>query len=67
MNREDFLRLFPNIEGYTIGPLRVNDISGDVVGFVLIDPAGVKRYILYIAQGMGSKTTGEGNLQHAGT
>lgn len=47
MKRIEFLEKFPNLEGYTIGALRTN--GDEVLGFVLIDKAGNKRYILYVS------------------
>lgn len=46
MEKTLFLEKIPNIEGYTIGKLRVN--GNQVLGFVLIDREGNKKYILYI-------------------
>lgn len=50
MKPKEFLKKFPDLEGYTIGRLRINDVSGEVAGFVLIDKEGNKRYIIYITE-----------------
>jgi hypothetical protein len=47
MNKAEFLEKFPDLEGYTLGKLRIG-IREKVLGFVLIDKEGNKRYILYI-------------------
>ena len=49
MKIDKFNKEIPNLKGYSIGGLRVDD--GEVLGFVLIDQHGNKRYIL--------RTTGE--------
>ena len=46
MDKEKFIKDIPDIEGFTIGALRTGG-KGDVVGFVLINKAGEKKYILY--------------------
>lgn len=48
MKIDEFKKKFPDLEDYKIGGIRINDISGEVVGFVLIDPQGNKRFIFYI-------------------
>lgn len=49
MKIDEFKKKFPDdLEGYKIGKIRINDISDEVVGFVLIDPQGQKSYIFYI-------------------
>jgi len=44
MEIEKFNKEIPDLEGFTIGDLRL--AGGEVVGFVLIDKDGIKRYIL---------------------
>ncbi len=39
-------RELPNIEGFTIGSLRIDPEGMEVVGYVLKDREGIKRYIL---------------------
>ena len=48
MKIEDFKKL-PNVEGYTIGNIRVD---GEVLGFVLKNKKGEKKYILYFGKDM---------------
>ena len=48
MKKTEFLKKFPDLEGYTIGALRTSD--NEVYGFVLINKEGNKRYILYIGR-----------------
>lgn len=45
MKIEDFRKL-PNLEGFTISTLRLNEKESEVLGMVLIDKEGKKRYIL---------------------
>jgi len=44
MDINKFFKKIPNLEGYTIGELRI--IDGKVTGIVLINKEGEKRYIL---------------------
>lgn len=48
MDIDKFKKEIPNLQGYTIGNIRINNIKGlEVVGFVLIDKTGKKRYIMH--------------------
>ena len=48
MNLAKFNATIPYLEGLTIGDLRMN--GGEVIGFVLKDKKGEKKYILYFGK-----------------